>query len=355
MAYLRSYDWQVQIQQLNLNQILNNDSNFMNSVAAYSQEEMTSYLVQKYNCGDEFSDTNAYSNTFAYTGAGRFELNFPTYDPTAVYLVGAPAAVGTNQYICATSNGPGAFQPLDWALVGQQYGLGYYGYPYPRFDYLGFYMPGQRVFWAGSVYQCTQQTLVPDHDQLLQAYRYSNVGPPNAFPGSAPCGYPGTYRLPEQQWTPGTPYNVVNFFQGATTTPAWNSGTAYSAGQFVSHSNTTYPGLAGLTVWYSVTAGNAGNEPGQDIVNWLPIAQQSGDNRSQMLVMSMVDIALYHVHSRISPKNVPELRMMRYKMAMDWLQQAARGLTTPQNLELNQPEYGSRISYGSRIKNINSY
>lgn len=45
----------------------------------------------------------------------------------------------------------------------------------------------------------------------------------------------------------------------------------------------------------------------------------SGDSRYPILLMYTKDIALYHIHSNISPQNIPALRKDRYDAAIKWL------------------------------------
>lgn len=87
-----------------------------------------------------------------------------------------------------------------------------------------------------------------------------------------------------------------------------------------------------------------------------------GDNRNQQIVMYLIDMTLYHLHSRINPRNVPELRMIRYDGnnptqnggAIGWLKRVASGDITA-DLESIIPEQGMSIRYGSNTKNINVY
>jgi hypothetical protein len=89
--------------------------------------------------------------------------------------------------------------------------------------------------------------------------------------------------------------------------------------------------------------------------------------------MICIDIALYHLHARISPVNVPELRIHRYMglaedramkagrviyptySALGWLQAAADGTDITPELPKLQPAKGARIRYGGNPKLINSY
>jgi phage gp36-like protein len=76
---------------------------------------------------------------------------------------------------------------------------------------------------------------------------------------------------------------------------------------------------------------------------------KSGNNRNQQLVMFAVDIALYHLHSRINPRNIPQLRIDRYDSAIEWLKMAAKGTITA-GIEAKTPEQGGSIRWGSNTK-----
>ena len=56
-----------------------------------------------------------------------------------------------------------------------------------------------------------------------------------------------------------------------------------------------------------------------------------GDNsdRNRLIVMYMVDIVLYHLHSRISPRKMPDVRILRYESAIMWLKAVAKGTISP--------------------------
>jgi phage gp36-like protein len=79
-----------------------------------------------------------------------------------------------------------------------------------------------------------------------------------------------------------------------------------------------------------------------------------GTARDPQLLAYIIDIALYHLHSRIAPRNVPELRLTRYENAVAWLKMCAYGDVTPK-LEVITPAQGNRIRYGGNTKNTNQY
>ena len=76
--------------------------------------------------------------------------------------------------------------------------------------------------------------------------------------------------------------------------------------------------------------------------------------RDQQILSTTIDIALYHLHSRIAPRNIPELRTQRYENAILWLRMCANGEVTPA-LEKIIPLSGTRIRSGGNVKNINQY
>jgi phage gp36-like protein len=79
-----------------------------------------------------------------------------------------------------------------------------------------------------------------------------------------------------------------------------------------------------------------------------------GTARDPQLLAYIIDITLYHLHSRIAPRNVPELRLTRYENAVAWLKMCAYGDVTPK-LEVITPAQGNRIRYGGNTKNTNQY
>lgn len=80
---------------------------------------------------------------------------------------------------------------------------------------------------------------------------------------------------------------------------------------------------------------------------------KTGTDRDSQLLNYIIDIALYHLHSRIAPRNIPELRISRYENAIAWLKMCSLGEVTPK-LAL-QPTTGRFIQWGSNEKNTNIY
>jgi phage gp36-like protein len=56
-----------------------------------------------------------------------------------------------------------------------------------------------------------------------------------------------------------------------------------------------------------------------------PAMPAQPDQRNRQVVMYLVDMALYHLHSRQNPRNVPQIRQDRYDHAISWLKMARKG------------------------------
>lgn len=70
---------------------------------------------------------------------------------------------------------------------------------------------------------------------------------------------------------------------------------------------------------------------------------ETGDERSKLIVMYLIDISLYHMFSAITPRNVPQVRIDRYDAAIAWLQKVAAGKISP-DLPVNEDEDGNNIT-----------
>lgn len=61
---------------------------------------------------------------------------------------------------------------------------------------------------------------------------------------------------------------------------------------------------------------------------------QPANERNRLIVLFLVDITLYHLHSIISPDLIPELREKRYKSAIQWLKDVSKGIISVPGLPL---------------------
>jgi len=295
MSYLIRNDYKKLIQADNLNQIINSDNTILAGVELAAQAEAVSYLVQKYIVTEEFADLLTWSIATIYKAKQRITLDALAYSATAAYALNDLTLQAGNVYKCTTAiASPGeAFNPAHWLLIGAQYAVFFVTLPKPEFEVTGAYGLNDQVFWKDKTYTCKIPTGSLTQEQAIQYGLYSNIPPANIFPDD--------------------PANGATF---------WGVGVAYSVAAGTLPTNTTY---------------------------WT-----AGDNRNQQLVNYLIDICLYHVHTRIAPRNIPELRVKRYDDAIKWLKMAGRGEITAA-LPLIQPKSGQRIRWGGKVKNVNSY
>lgn len=87
------------------------------------------------------------------------------------------------------------------------------------------------------------------------------------------------------------------------------------------------------------------------------IFSKINNDRNPRIVILMVDIVLYHIHSRIAPRNIPEIREVRYEQAIEWLKAVNKGTIVPDLPMLDDPINGgslSELKLGSNPK-LNHY
>lgn len=340
MGYLRYFDYQKLIQDANFQQIIASNDNLRIDAERAAQAEMISYLVQKYDTTQEFVSTTVWDYSVAYPVNSLVELNFTLYSATSLYPLNSLVTFAGKEYINTTAiTVAEAFTLSKWKLLGNQYDLFYIAPPYPVFNYKEFYNIGDKVFWKGKVYQCLVQTQPISQSVAIQYDTIANLPLLNVFPDSPSAG--------KANWGIGVTYvPVAGLLPTATSTDytAWSSVTTYVSGNKISYAS---------KIWLSL--GSSTNIiPGTDITKWQSIGFTSGDNRSQQLVMYMVDIVLFHLHSRIAPRNIPQLRYDRYRNAKQWLKDAANAIITA-DLPVIQPAQGNVIRFGGNVKLRNDY
>jgi hypothetical protein len=294
MAYLYNKDYAVSIQDVNIAQIINADESIRLKAQLAGEAEAQSYLKQKYNVAREFQDLGVFVYSNTYYAYNRAYLDAPIYDTTQGYTLNVLRVFSGNVYRCTTAiTAPaGAFDPTKWAIVGAQYAIVWVKPQYPEFNYEAYYNIGDQVYYNNKTYTCRVQTPLLSHDTALQYREIKN--------------------LPAQNVAPDDPISGVEY---------WGSGTPFSV-------SSVWPNASSFWVF--------------------------SDPRDAQMVLYLCDLVLYHLHARIAPRNIPELRVKRYDDAIEWLKMCAEGNVTP-NLPLISPKQGNRIRYGGGIRQINSY
>ena len=323
MAYLRLQDYyNLTIQAPQLAQITQNNDAVRISCELVARAEMISYLVQRYDIDDEFTDIGTYSYGQTYKANQLVQLDGQTYVATNTYGLHSITLHNGSIYICTTAiNTPEAFNSAHWMVLGNQYDLWNVASPFLRYSYKTNYQKGDVVFYKNNLYKClvTNTNIMPT-DLNVGAY-YWGVAVPYSFSGVEP-------------------YNVASDFSN------YSGSTNYTVGTKVNYNG----------VVYNCVKANHGILPTYDCETWQPITWSNSDNRSIQLVAFLVDIVLYKIHMRIAPNNIPQLRKDNYNYAIQWLMEAGgQNNAITADIPLLQPKQGGRIRWGSNVKNFNNY
>jgi hypothetical protein len=309
MSYLIQSDFKKLIQNINLSQVIGGDFSLLDSAMIDSEETAREYLSAKFLVDNELSSTDQYDPNFSYSPDQRVYLDANLYDPSLLYAINTLTLFNGSVYICNTPIIiPEAFNPGHWTVLGLEFDLFYVPKPKPLFNIATLYTTGTEVYWNGKTYTCQIASLQIDHTIAIQLQYYSNIPQKNIFPDDVNNGI--------KYWGVGV--------------------------------NASLP------------------------TNSLPVGWTKGDNRNRSLVRHCVAIALYIIHFRISPQNIPKHIEKMYMgkeedriatrdgciypdyCALGWLQSASRGQITT-SLPVIQPASGGRIRWGSKIRNQNGY
>lgn len=339
--YLRPRDYDRLIQSDNLNQILSADDNIRLLAEIQAKEEVESYLKSKYDTDAELTDLVAFNMQDQYYPGQRVMLfGYEVYNPNGQYSAEdykiiqiGTGTTATAWLITLDLNNSGPWQDSFGVKLGQIHDIFTLQFDAPQFNLYKEVKKDDLRYWKGLLYKALKPWKPVSHYDQLQAMTTPNNLYPNVMPNQ---DLNGLY------WYGGKTAFVVGYYPSQSIT-AWDINTNYGISQMASHNGVDYVAADSST----------GIEPGTDIEKWIPLTFKKGDSRSQQLVSAMIDISLYHIHSRIAPRNIPDLRVKRYDDAIKWLKDANAGTVTP-NLPLLQP-YKSRIRWGSNTKSNNIY
>jgi hypothetical protein len=312
MVFLTPPDLTRIIQDATLQQLITNNQAVLDGAELQAIEEARSHLRQRYDLSATFTPVATWAAATTYAAGAIVCLNPAAYIATNTYAIGSYTLSAGLVYKCHTAGATGIFNASLFTLIGPQYQLYTALLPCPLFSEDNIYKGGDQVFWHGLTYTCLTPTTGIDHETALQFNQLQALPLLNIVPDDPAAG-PGC-------WSAGATYSV----------PA-----------------------------------------GADILS--PTYWAQADPRDQDMVQKVADIALYHLHSRIAPRNVPPLRVHRYMgdpadrvlkpsgdivypvySALGWLQGCARGSITPA-LPMLQPTQGLRLRFGGNVRNVNSY
>lgn len=301
-------------------------------------EEINGYISKKYDTAAELTDTALYNINTIYKAYSRVYINYPAYVSTNNYAVGDYVTNGNFAYVCITDT-TGTFNASHWSSIGSATTLYYAAYPYSLFNIYGTYKVGDKVYWKDRTYTCKVATLELSGFQALQYMDTDNVPFANVFPDDSAKGV-SCYGGGSAAWTDNGAYTVA---ANTLNSAAYSAASTYTVGAKVTYTdNNVYICIAAVTAAEPF-------DPAKWRVYWV-----CGDNRSQLMVTHVINIALYWAHYSIAPNNIPEDRRDAYGIAKEWCKSVRDGNnSTP--LPVIQPKRGQRIYAASEVKRGNSY
>jgi hypothetical protein len=338
-----------------------------------AQEEISSYIRNRYIVDQIFSATQHFNINTTYYGKNLIQYSETEYDPAIAYAVNDRFSYKDFIYKVLV---PGPYlSPLisdpsvstDFTLICQNNQYYYANLPIAEYNKTVNYKQGDLVWFLNNIYVALQNVtgITPGDTQNLEA-RYGIPSVYSNFIGNTTMVNPAGDPSPTLQKTIWQLYPLP--LPGI---PVYNNTFSYNIGDRFQYSNNTYQTL--------IPGTNIGiADPSTSPLNFRNVTGSTysfsgimpenttywtlGDNRNPLIKMYLIDILLYHVHSRINPRNIPELRAIRYDGnnsfqsggAIGWLKKIEKGLVS-----LDAPEIvltqGGDIRFGSSPKKNNYF
>jgi hypothetical protein len=153
MAYTIQADYKKLIQVDNLSQVLGGDFNQLISTELRATQELSSYLVQKYDMALELTATSAWTYGTTRKAKARFYLDAEAYSVTSTYALNSLVLQEGKVYFCISPIVIAEpFNVAKWDLLGPQYYLFYVVTPNPDWNYYEEYTVGSVVFFKDKNY-----------------------------------------------------------------------------------------------------------------------------------------------------------------------------------------------------------
>lgn len=297
MAFIRVQDYYIRISAANLNQILGQAQQITGDTEVRYGSELTAIayargkLTQRFKVDKIFTDIMMFSAAAPYKWGDLIDLEAAAYSNIIVY--------NANEFILytdgniyyknsETSGYAAGILPIDdayFTLVGAP--SLYYVTPPPTFDEDTFYTPGQFTVYNYEYYVRTANT----DGYKVDGYRENQQS--SLFDEWADVPFVGGTIFGSPYANPGA--DVYGNLMTPQNQQYWKKIIDFTPYQITG-------------VWPS------------DATKWT-----HGDNRNQLIVKAVIDMALLEVHGVINPNQVPALRWNRDKEAKDWLSMCADG------------------------------
>lgn len=323
---LRDKDYLRAIQQVHLDEITFGDMFQAHQLEQTAQLEMASYLRERYYENQVFSNTGTFSIASTYYGQNLVEYTESSYVENLTYSVSDRVSfensiyinIATSSYIDPTSN-------TNWQYLTQDKNLFYANTPYPVWNVYKQYTTGDNIWYFNN------DTLVGNTYVALQ----NNKG-----------------RLPLPVQTAEQVRSINNnFITGYSDIDSFE-GINFGTDEFLNY-NWQLTGTYSFTGVYPI-----GDTSTSSSIYWT-----AGDNRDSQIVTYLVDITLYHLYTAVLPRNIPEIRAIRYDGAgpmqlggaIGWLKKVSEGAVSANLPEIIPHQGNSIMGHSPRIRRNNTF
>lgn len=162
---LRTKDYYTQIQQDNLLQVIEENETVLLAIEQAAQQELASYLTQRYDVTKIFTDTTEFDITATYYGNNLIEYTAPTYSTGSTYSAETRIVYSDNVYKALSATTGGTFISDQWELLCEDKTLYHAKLPADAYSHTTVYSLGDVVFWNDKTYTALTESIsatVPD-------------------------------------------------------------------------------------------------------------------------------------------------------------------------------------------------
>lgn len=331
MAYLRKKDYLSLISVADLDVITGSDDTILTNKEKASQEEVSSFLRHRYEVGLIFKDIKSYSDLTQFNTADLVEWTESTYSAVLTYNIGARVVYSGSIYKCNTNGTTGIWNASKWDFICLDKLLYYCNIPC-----LGV-LPSESVTYTSSKIISGLHQITGWNKETYSTLYFERYD-----------GYVNIYLSASDRTTRN---NKVGYFKYDYQGLELPYTAEIQPGSYPYNLFSGYIDVIGfaneLDTWsVSVTK------------NWT-----LGDNRNQKLVEIMLDVTLYHLYTRIQPRNIPTHVVNRYDGgtekqtagAIGYLKMIQKG-TVQLDLPIHKDdERGQSIVFGSNPRQNYNY
>ena len=327
-GFIRKKDFYNQVQESILNVITGSEDDFLQNSYDEAKEEVASYIRHRYDIQRAMAAIREYSTTAYYNIGDLVEWSETAYDATSTYATGDRVSYSDNIYEANQDiNTPEAFDSAKWDLLAENESL-----------YIAKIGNNNQLPSTAFAYDDSNTQKTGGYD-LIKGWDRANKT---------------LYFLRDG--------DIIRIFDSASD----RTDKIESIGEFVyDEDSIDLPLQVDITPVSTDTAELGGSIQIVGFITdgytWEVSASnywESGDNRNAKLKQLLIDILLYHIHARIQPRNIPEIRIQRYDGgterqtagAIGYLKDVQRGLVQMDLPLYYEEEKGQRVMYGSASK-----